>query len=509
TFYVSDSVTSSTNYNWTHQTNTTYVFVVEPFMDKPYMAFIGDSIISGFPEHLSFLQNEDVTDIQASIENKWSRKVDKSYQNMGFGGDTTGKLNSRFISDVVDLSPEFVLIEGGINDINAYPVIDYTTTLDNWESMIQKASNKKITPVIMLILPDSRATNERSDNISYMNEQLIKLANLYSPSIVVDARCYIGVQRASGPPGNCWDIDRKYTGDGLHYNSIGNERIAQAIKDSFRFVYGKEGLYNLIQPDGTIIYSTSLSDATNISLRMASTTGTANVSLNMPAAGEYANITIYSGTIGLINIDNLSPNQCDLLSSDSMNIETKVAMNGNIRFTKKLPSGTYSIRCNIPPAIIVWNSSRTNGKSLSLSVNVSENVNFSAIADQAITSWDWEYDGIYSVSRTNNDFTASWADPGLKTIRVFAENQNGTSNIITWEVNVTAKSNQTMNNPQDVNGSRGGSVNMSSSEKPGSGGSTLNALISSIVALPIKLKFLIVFFLLTIAIMFGDYVKSK
>ncbi|MDO8726872.1 MAG: GDSL-type esterase/lipase family protein, partial [Candidatus Methanoperedens sp.] len=161
TYYIDSGAALTTNFDWTNQTNASYVFVIEPYMERPYMVFIGDSIISGNPAHNSFIQNLDITNISTSIENQWAKKVHKTYQNMGIGGHKTYELNDRFDSDVISLNPDFVLIEGGINDVNRG--INYSEILTNWESMIQKAYYYNITPVIMLILPDSRKYKLRPD----------------------------------------------------------------------------------------------------------------------------------------------------------------------------------------------------------------------------------------------------------------------------------------------------------------------------------------------------------
>ncbi|MCX9084232.1 MAG: hypothetical protein OIN87_05455, partial [Candidatus Methanoperedens sp.] len=120
--YEISGATSYINFNWSAQAYHNKIFVIEPYMVNPYMIFIGDSIIKG-----------DLTSIPTTIENHWGIKVNKSYQNMGYGGQSTSSINNRFNADVVDLSPEFVLIEGGVNDVNSS---NYNTSniLANWES---------------------------------------------------------------------------------------------------------------------------------------------------------------------------------------------------------------------------------------------------------------------------------------------------------------------------------------------------------------------------------------
>ncbi|MCD4846286.1 MAG: PGF-pre-PGF domain-containing protein [Methanosarcinales archaeon] len=226
TYYVDGGAKPIKDFQWEIQTPEDYIFVIEPYMENTHMVFIGDSIISGNLEHCSFIVTEDITNIPTTIEHHWSTKVGKTYQNMGIGGQITSQINERFESDVIDLSPNYVLIEGGINDVNRG--ISSTNIIKNWESMIQKSHNNSIIPVIMLILP-SQTTQTRLDKITNINNQLIEIAWNYPSSIVVDARDYVGHETYS----DCWVIDESVTDDGLHFNSAGHEKIAQAIVDIF------------------------------------------------------------------------------------------------------------------------------------------------------------------------------------------------------------------------------------------------------------------------------------
>ncbi|TFH43165.1 MAG: hypothetical protein E4G94_05225, partial [ANME-2 cluster archaeon] len=465
TYYTNGGATSFKNYNWTANLFSSYVFVIEPYMENPYMVFIGDSIISGLSvwidTHYSFIETTDITNIPISIENQWTRKVDRSYQNMGLAGDRTSGINNRFNSDVVDLSPEFVLIEGGVNDVNGR--LSNELILANWNSMIQKAYSNNITPVIMLILPESRY--DRAIQIDYLNEELIKISTNYSPSIVVDATCYVGIYREGGPLGNCWDINPDYTYDGLHYNALGTERIAQAIKDSFKYLYGKPGLYNFVQSDGTVLYSMNLSYAKNTYWRMASTSDAANVSYNTPSPGELANITINSGTIDWFNIGNISSNPiCYLNDSNGVTIESKGVVNQNVNFTTDLSVDSYCVQCTIPPNITSWSNTKTKDDSLTIIVNTSVIVNFNVAANQSIESWNWFEDNI-PINNNFDNFSTFWTILGTKTLSVNATNENGLSNTITWTVIVqdannwtigTGESawagNSTMNNVTEDNG---------------------------------------------------------
>ncbi|MCG7849540.1 MAG: SGNH/GDSL hydrolase family protein, partial [ANME-2 cluster archaeon] len=212
------------------------VFVIECYMDNPYMIFIGNSIIAGFgypDEHYSFIEPQPVTDPTGTISYQWSNlDGDKSYQNMGINGDYIDEIDSRFVKDAVDLNPQYILIEGGVNDINRGSDADYV--MNYWGNMINKTyyADPQIIPVILLILPYNNYYLEQQyklDRINAVNAELIEMAKDYPGSIVVDARDYVGFPDDDG----YWRIDPDKTSDDwLHYNRVGNQAIAQAIYDA-------------------------------------------------------------------------------------------------------------------------------------------------------------------------------------------------------------------------------------------------------------------------------------
>ncbi|KAF5427477.1 MAG: Lysophospholipase L1 [Candidatus Methanomarinus sp.] len=402
TYFVNNSASPIENFDWEGCIDwRPYIFVIEPYMDDPHMIFIGDSIIVGIPQHLSFLHENCSTDIPSTIEYQWSNKVDDQiYQNMGYGGHGTPELRNRFDKDVVQLNPEFVLIEGGIIDIRRSG--DRSgVIINNWRAMIEEAYNNDITPVIMLILPCTNISDLRSGRVDIINEQLITMAAEYSPSIVVDARSYVGIHRSGGDGGNLWDINSDYdSGDGLHFNSAGNERIAQAIKDSFKYIYGKPGLYNLIQSDGTIIYSEGLSNAINTSWRMASTSSTANVIYNDPSTDEIADFTINSGSIKWFTIYDLSQDQVyHLRRSDGTLIESSTALNGIVNFTmtEGLSTGTYHVDTSFVITDVNYDTPATD----SVNITWETNKNSDSLVQYGTTS------GNYSSNTSDQEMVIS------------------------------------------------------------------------------------------------------
>ena len=87
------------------------------------------------------------------------------------------------------------------------------------------------------------------------------------------------------------------------------------------------------------------------------------------------------------------------------------------------------------PNLTSWSNNKTHNNNLNLTVNAGEAINFNATADRMVTTWNWFKDDVNQNNNFNN-FTTSWSTAGTKTIKVTASNNNGTSNIVTWTINV-------------------------------------------------------------------------
>ena len=101
--------------------------------------------------------------------------------------------------------------------------------------------------------------------------------------------------------------------------------------------------------------------------------------------------------------------------------------------------------------ITSWGNTKTNNKSLTLTINSSEAVKFNATANQTIILWNWFKDDLNQNNNFNN-FTTSWSTGGIKTIKVTATSSNGTSNIITWNINVASPTKIFFIDPTPANG---------------------------------------------------------
>ncbi len=233
TYYVNNAVPDSNDYDWTTKLSLAgAVLPIELYMTAPQAAFIGDSIIAGHPAHYSFLETTATTNINSTIEKQFGNLTGYTYQNMGIGSQTTAGVSSRFTTDIINLKPKIVVIEGGVNDIAG--AVAKSTFIANWTSMLDAAqASSYITTIIVLkVLPWTNGSTANMQTRDDWNASLTTLAAGYSKAIVVDASSYVGQFRAGGDAGNLWDIQTAYNQDGVHFNQAGHTQIAQAIADA-------------------------------------------------------------------------------------------------------------------------------------------------------------------------------------------------------------------------------------------------------------------------------------
>lgn len=146
---------------------------------------LGDSITYGFPY---------------GPESSWvricSEKLGMKLINKGINGDTTRQMLRRFIPDVVDLNPAYVIIMGGSND--AWVDAGLEKVEENMETMVDKAFETGICPVIGLPVPVNcsqysdflpgdlayavcELESYRSWMNEFANEHLLPVMDFYTP----------------------------------------------------------------------------------------------------------------------------------------------------------------------------------------------------------------------------------------------------------------------------------------------------------------------------------------
>jgi len=157
--------------------------------------------------------------------------------NRGVSGQTTTQIAARFSSDVVSLSPNYCLINGGINDIGLGTVTE-PQFLANWDSMLTAAASHGIVAIIVLITPRTASNTDvqaaQTDTWNVDLQSQIAAASYRSNTTVIDLRPGMGKSRVTGPNGNRWDWQPRYSDDGIHPNATGGAEIGAEIQQQFQ-----------------------------------------------------------------------------------------------------------------------------------------------------------------------------------------------------------------------------------------------------------------------------------
>lgn len=171
--------------------------------DRPADAvvFLGNSITDGWPDsHPDFF-------------------AANNFIGRGIGGQTTYQFLVRFRSDVIDLAPAAVVINGGINDIaeNNY-AYNEDLTFGNLVSMVELARAAGIKVIMTTLVPSSRcgwnpAITDVAEKVASLNARIrayaeangIDLIDYFTPMVASDGR----------------SLNPAYSNDGVHPTADG------------------------------------------------------------------------------------------------------------------------------------------------------------------------------------------------------------------------------------------------------------------------------------------------
>lgn len=184
---------------------------------------IGDSLCAGlgavYPSHWYF---DRLTFFTSWYKDRAARAY--STLNRGVGGETIAQIQARYAA-LIALSPSLVIAGGGTNDVTAG-----TTEADfiaAWTAILN-ATPAETRILVDLIPPRTALSDAQSTTRDSLNTALTTFCAGYANARVVDHKTLLGKYRASGPPGNLWDILDAYNSDDTHLNDAGYEQMAKA-----------------------------------------------------------------------------------------------------------------------------------------------------------------------------------------------------------------------------------------------------------------------------------------
>ena len=134
------------------------------------LAAIGDSETACYPYYPSETvyptMEQDIANA-SSWTNVIRKRTGMTVYNRGIGGQTTAELLARFDTDVLAVNPDYVIMEGMINDIvKPDKAVSAAGTQANFEVMIAKCTAAGVVPIVAISAPLQVITGVTAGNVS-------------------------------------------------------------------------------------------------------------------------------------------------------------------------------------------------------------------------------------------------------------------------------------------------------------------------------------------------------
>lgn len=168
-------------------------------------------------EHRVVFLGNSITQFWASMRPEFFKE--NGYIGRGIAGQTTYQMLVRFRQDVIDLKPETLVINAGINDLAelTHPFV-LERTLGNIKTMVELARCHNIDVVLTSVLPATEF--KKSINITEVPRRVRELNEAIRAYAKEQGLPYVDYYPALayGPEGI---LNPEYTEDGLHPNHVG------------------------------------------------------------------------------------------------------------------------------------------------------------------------------------------------------------------------------------------------------------------------------------------------
>ena len=146
--------------------------------------------------------------------------------NHGVNGERSDQIRGRFERDVVDVSPEAVIIIAGVNDV--YQGREAQHVIEQLAAMYERATRSGIRVIAGTIVPYNTATQQQNANMAEINAWIRRFATDTKHVDFADTRAAVA---ASGDPNRLEESP-----DGLHPSPAGYRKMAEAIQPALQRV---------------------------------------------------------------------------------------------------------------------------------------------------------------------------------------------------------------------------------------------------------------------------------
>lgn len=176
----------------------------------------------------------DIVFMGNSITEGWAKEdpsffTDHNFVGRGISGQTTYQMLVRFREDVVNLHPEYVLINGGTNDVaENNHVYNEERTMGNIISMCELAEANGIKPILSSVLPAAqfhwrKSVTDVPEKIQSLNAKIKRYA---------DSKGYKYVDYYPALSTDRGALNPSYTRDGVHPTLKGYKEMEKVLLET-------------------------------------------------------------------------------------------------------------------------------------------------------------------------------------------------------------------------------------------------------------------------------------
>lgn len=209
-------------YQWyTSQSRLTYfAFREMSFTDKGF----SDSL---FPK-ICFVGNSITANWKVLSPDFFSKN---GYLNRGVGGNSSNQILLRFQRDIVDIQPNIVVLNCGINDIaESDGFYNQEFTLQNIQSIVDICKANNIVVILSSVLPVGDIKIDRVTTLKGKQHEVIDLNEKVKDLASKNGIMYIDYHSHLKNETNA--LDKKYTFDGVHPNEEGYKIMERIVLEA-------------------------------------------------------------------------------------------------------------------------------------------------------------------------------------------------------------------------------------------------------------------------------------
>lgn len=216
-------------YSYLSDLEKKHEYVVMKPEDTIKIVMIGDSLTAGYPYTFSKpSKSEDLYSWTHTYRELSGYKI----INMGISGDTTDGVLARFYDDVVNIHPDYVFIEIGINDCEFFGYNHLSQSIANIDDMIRICEENSID--VRFITPVARSNMGVYSDI----QSVVRYSSALREHII-----NLGFEPIDyfTPLDSSYDtLNLDYFTDGLHPNERGYEIVGKYIYNQLNSLVGKK-----------------------------------------------------------------------------------------------------------------------------------------------------------------------------------------------------------------------------------------------------------------------------